>query len=200
MTDNPCDHEVRFTWKVLLNLAERDPRQASFFQARSTFQLINTALKHARDERSGLVPAVAACNATRAGHHSAKSPELGLLAAWGTTPVAAARSKILLRYRRSHPGSTCRSSQPPRGWFGRRLCWETAHAVAGEQPHPHIEVGCPADTSVEQALAFQSATTNDYCWLSGRTRSCTAAAPVPAPAQGRAGARIAVYGGARHRP
>jgi hypothetical protein len=39
VTDNPCDHEVRFTWKVLLNLAERDPRQASFSQARSTFQL-----------------------------------------------------------------------------------------------------------------------------------------------------------------
>jgi hypothetical protein len=44
VTDNPCDHEVRFTRKVLLSLAGRDPRQASFSQARSTFQLINTAL------------------------------------------------------------------------------------------------------------------------------------------------------------
>ena len=42
VTDNPCDHEVRFTCEVLLSLAERDLRQASFSQARSTFQLINT--------------------------------------------------------------------------------------------------------------------------------------------------------------
>jgi hypothetical protein len=43
VTDNPRDHEVLFTWKVLLTLAEQDLRQASFSQARSTFQLINTA-------------------------------------------------------------------------------------------------------------------------------------------------------------
>jgi hypothetical protein len=55
VTDNPCDHEVPFTWKVLLTLAERDLRQASFSQARSTFQLINTALKHAHHEWSGLM-------------------------------------------------------------------------------------------------------------------------------------------------
>ena len=42
VTDNPCDHEVPFTWKVLPTLAERDSRQDSFSQARSTFQLINT--------------------------------------------------------------------------------------------------------------------------------------------------------------
>jgi hypothetical protein len=39
----PGGHEVPFTWKVLLTLAERDLRQALFSQARSTFQLINTA-------------------------------------------------------------------------------------------------------------------------------------------------------------
>jgi hypothetical protein len=54
VTNNPCEHEERFTWKVLLSLAERDPSQASFSQARTTFQLINTALKHAYRERSGL--------------------------------------------------------------------------------------------------------------------------------------------------
>jgi hypothetical protein len=44
VTDNPRDHEVPFTWEVLLTLAERDSRQDSFSQARSTFQLINIVL------------------------------------------------------------------------------------------------------------------------------------------------------------
>ena len=41
VTDNPRDHEVPFTWKVLPTLAERDSRQDSFSQARSTFLLTN---------------------------------------------------------------------------------------------------------------------------------------------------------------
>ena len=46
VTDNPCDQPVRFTSKVLLALRERDPRQASFSQARSTFLLINRRAGH----------------------------------------------------------------------------------------------------------------------------------------------------------
>ena len=49
-------------------------------------------------------------------------------------------------------GSTCRSSPPPRGWCTHRSPGQAPHAVAGEQPHPHVGVGGAADGGVEQAL------------------------------------------------
>ncbi len=115
----------------------------------------------------------------------------------GTTPRATARSKIsplaLMVPRVPHAG---RGGGLVDGVGAGRL-GQAAHAVAGEQPHPHVGVGGAADGGVEQALLLHGGAAHTRRWAAARRRSCAAAAATPVWAPGTARGGTAAPAGAR---